>query len=140
MTQKVRVWSKSDINYPVFFRSLGYMRKGSLEVTFFPSVCMSVCEFCEIQLWVTSYDYLWAGSGPEVDRKWTGIGMRGIYTVRLISSYKKGCVFFLISNQPKVLLSYEIKTTTQKIGYLHSAASCYIRFPILDQYYHNFTS
>ena len=55
------------------------MRKGSLEVTFFPSVCPAVCpsanfakfNFFKIELWAPHM----AIYGAQVERKWTGSGL-----------------------------------------------------------------
>ena len=57
------------------FRSRAFMRKGSLGVTFFPSVCPSVRKFWEFHFLVNyncdaSYDHPWWPNGPEVNRKW----------------------------------------------------------------------
>ena len=59
-----------------FFRSQAFMWKGSLEVTFFPSVHPST-NFTKFIFLVNyncdaSYDHLWCPNGPEVNQKWTG--------------------------------------------------------------------
>ena len=77
----------------LLFRSWAYKRKGSLEVTFF-------CKFCEIHFfwknWIMghiiwlSMDQKWSRIGPEVNQKWVGSGMRGIYKCRALAP----CDFF----------------------------------------------
>ena len=60
------------------FRSRAFMRKGSLGVTFFPSVLKFLLNYnCG-----ASYDHLWCPNGPEgdwkwqeVDRKWARSGL-----------------------------------------------------------------
>ena len=65
------------------------MRKGSLGVTFFPSVCMYVRRFWEIHFFLVNYncdalyDHLWCPNGPEVDWKWPEVGQKWTGSVHL---------------------------------------------------------
>ena len=86
-------FNKCTFCYIKTFRSRAYiLRKGSLKVTFFLSVCPSVREFCDIQFFVKlNYE-------AQVDRKWTGSGMWGtpIWGCSLLGLESKN--FVLIPN------------------------------------------
>ena len=55
-----KIWQ--NINCNIIFRSRADRRK---------KVTSKVALFCKIELWDTSFDYLWDVIGSEVNRKWS---------------------------------------------------------------------